>query len=101
RQGVLIPKDNIRNLVLREDVVQAVRDGLFAIYGVESVDQGMEVLTGIPFGEPDEKGNYPEGTLNHALTKNLELLAAKSREVGARGDGERDEMGETPSQGPA
>ncbi len=84
RQGVLIPKDNIRNLVLREDVIQAVRDGLFTVYAVETVEQGLEILTGMPAGEPDATGQYPEGTLNHAISKNLEHLATKAREVDGR-----------------
>ena len=89
RQGVIIPKDNIRNLVLREDVIQAVRDGLFTVYAVDTVEQGMEVLTGMPAGEPDAGGRYPEGTLNHAISKNLEHLATKARETEGR-SGDRD-----------
>ena len=85
RQGAVFPKDNIRHLVLRDDVVQAVRDGLFTIYAVESIEQGMEVLTGVPAGEPDESGSYPENTLNYAINKNLEHLAAKAREMAGRG----------------
>ncbi|MDO8750952.1 MAG: ATP-binding protein [Dehalococcoidia bacterium] len=84
RQGVIIPKDNIRNLVLREDVIQAVRDGLFTVYAVETVEQGIEILTGMPAGEPDAGGRYPEGTLNHAICKNLDHLATKAREVEGR-----------------
>ena len=84
RQGVIIPKDNVKNLVLRDDVVQAVRDGLFTIYAVETVEQGMEVLTGIPAGEPDENGAYPEGTLNYVINTNLEHIAARARALGLR-----------------
>ncbi len=81
RQGVILPKSNIKNLVLREDVIQAVRDGKFAVYAVETVDQAMEILTGVPAGQPDSKGNYPEGTLNYVITKNLEHMSAKTREM--------------------
>ena len=94
--GVVIPKDNIRNLVLREDVVQAVRDGKFTVYAVETVEQGIEVLTGVPAGDPDDKGSYPEGTLNHAIGKNLEHLAARAKETAGRRDEERDRSGDQP-----
>ncbi len=85
RQGVIIPRDNIRNLVLREDVIQAVRDGKFTVYAVDTVDQGIEILTGMPAGDPDASGRYPEGTLNHTISRNLEQMAAKASEAGDRG----------------
>ena len=82
RQGVVIPRDNVKNLVLRDDVIQAVRDGLFRVCSVEHVEEGIEILTGLPAGKPDENGGYPEGTLNHAISKNLEHLATRARELG-------------------
>ena len=85
RQGVVIPKDNIKNLVLRDDVVQAVRDGQFTVYAAETVEQGIEILTGVPAGEPDADESYPEGTLNYAIIRNLEQLAANARELGGGG----------------
>ncbi|MSQ22347.1 MAG: ATP-binding protein [Dehalococcoidia bacterium] len=94
RQGVIIPKDNIRNLVLREDVIQAVRDGLFTVYAVDTVEQGMEILTGMPAGEADAIGRYPEGTLNYAISKNLEQMAAKARNA-ERGSSYGDQSGGT------
>ena len=84
-QGVIVPKDNIRNLVLREDVIQAVRDGLFTVYAVDTIEQGMEVLTGIPAGSLDGTGQYPEGTLNHVIARNLEQMAAKAKAAEGRG----------------
>ena len=60
-QGVMIPKDNLRNLVLKEEEVEAVRTGQFNIYAVSSIDEGLEVLTGAPAGEYQEDGMYPEG----------------------------------------
>ena len=89
RQGVIIPRDNIRNLVLREDVIQAVRDGKFTVYAVDTVDQGIEILTGMPAGDPDASGRYPEGTLNHAISRNLEQMSLKARETEDSG-GDRD-----------
>jgi lon-related putative ATP-dependent protease len=80
-QGVLIPADNVRHLVLRRDVVQAVRDGKFHIYAVETIDQGIQLLTGVPAGEADEEGNYPEGTVNYLVHQKLmEMAEAKTAE---------------------
>jgi lon-related putative ATP-dependent protease len=78
-QGVLIPTANTKNLMLREDVVDAVADGQFHIYAVETIDQGIEILTGMPAGEADEEGNYPEGTINYLVSERLRALAEKQR----------------------
>jgi len=74
-QGVIIPADNVRHLVLRDDVVQAVRQGQFHIYAVETIDQGIELLTGVPAGEADEEGNYPPGTVNYLVQQKLLEMA--------------------------
>jgi predicted ATP-dependent protease len=74
-QGVMIPHQNVRNLMLREDVVQAVRDGQFHIYAVKTIDEGIEVLTGMPSGERQADGTYPEGTLNHRADGQLTEFA--------------------------
>jgi predicted ATP-dependent protease len=80
-QGVLIPAANVRHLVLRNDVVQAVREGKFHIYAVETIDQGIELLTGAPAGEADTEGNYPEGTVNYLVQKRLlEMAKEKASE---------------------
>ena len=83
-QGVVIPQSNVKNLMLREDVVEAVKDGKFHIYPVETIDQGIEVLTGVPAGEPDENGNFPESSINDLAQKKLdqmaELLAPKKND---------------------
>ena len=84
RQGVIIPRDNVKNLVLRDDVVQAVQDGRFNIYAVKTVEEGIEVLTGVPSGESNEGGDYPEGTLNYAINRRLEEMAATAREMAGR-----------------
>lgn len=98
RQGVIIPRANIKNLVLREDVIQAIRDGLFTVYAVESVDQAVEVLTGVPAGQPDASGAYPEDSLNAMIAKNLERLASRAREFGSR-DGAGSDQEETSDSG--
>lgn len=82
-QGVLIPVSNVGNLMLRQDVRDAVEGGQFHIYSVESVDQGIEILTGVPAGEPDEEGDYPEGTINHMVESRLTEMAEKRRAFSA------------------
>jgi len=76
-QGVLIPASNVRHLMLRRDVVQAVTDGQFHIYPVETIDQGIEILTGIPAGERDALGFFPEGSINQRVESRLVELAEK------------------------
>lgn len=74
-QGVMIPESNVKNLMLREDVVDAVKEGKFHIYPISTIDEGIEVLTGVPAGESDEEGNYPEGTINHLVKNRLDEMA--------------------------
>ena len=78
-QGVLLPYQNVRNLVLRGDVLDAVADGTFHIYAVETVEQGIEVLTGVPAGERGGDGAYPEGTVHHLVAGRLEQMARSMR----------------------
>jgi len=86
-QGVLIPASNVKNLMLRQDVVEAVEAREFHIHAVEHVDQGIEILTGVPAGERDEKGAYPEGTINYLVEQRLQELAEKRAKFGKE-DGE-------------
>jgi lon-related putative ATP-dependent protease len=79
-QGVLIPADNVRHLVLRPDVVEAVGSGKFHIYTAETIDQGIELLTGVPAGDADEAGNYPEGTINYLVQQRLLKMAEEKKE---------------------
>ncbi len=79
-QGVLIPQANVRHLMLRLDVVDAVSAGRFHIYPIEHVDQGIELLTGTRAGEATEDGSYPEGSINARVVARLEEIARKQRE---------------------
>ncbi|MBI2875730.1 MAG: hypothetical protein HYY20_02480, partial [Candidatus Tectomicrobia bacterium] len=74
-QGVLIPQSNIKNLMLKAEIVEAVREGKFHLYPVETIDQGVEILTGKPAGELRTDGTYPEGTVNGAVKRRLEEFA--------------------------
>jgi lon-related putative ATP-dependent protease len=84
-QGVLIPESNVKHLMLRHDVVEAVEEGKFHVYPVEHVDQGIELLTGRPAGERDEEGNYPEGSINALVEKRLLEMARKRQDFSADG----------------
>ncbi len=82
RQGVLIPRGNLRNLVLRDEVVEAVRAGQFHIYAVSHVDEGIELLTGVPAGLPDQEGRYIPGTINARVTQTLQAFNERVRAFG-------------------
>ncbi len=94
-QGVIIPAQNVKNLMLREDIVEAVREGKFHIYPVKTVDEGIEILTGVKAGERQEDGSYPEGTVNWAVEKRLRELAEEwSRFQRAKEEREEQETNE-------
>jgi len=76
-QGVIIPASNARHLMLRPDVVDAVRGGKFKIYAVETIDQGIEILTGLPAGERDASGKFPNGSVNQRVEARLVEFAEK------------------------
>jgi predicted ATP-dependent protease len=88
-QGVIIPHQNARNLMLRIEVVDAVRAGRFHVWTAVTVDDGIEILTGVPAGTPDTKGNYPEGSVNGRVKARIAELAQRLIKSGrdGRGDG--------------
>jgi predicted ATP-dependent protease len=79
-QGVLIPIQNVSDLMLRSDVVEAVAAGEFHVWAVSSIDQGIEILTGVAAGERDAQGNYPSGTINAMIEHRLAELADRLKE---------------------
>jgi lon-related putative ATP-dependent protease len=81
-QGVLIPPSNVGDLMLRRDVIAAAEQGKFHIYAVETIDQGIELLTGVPAGVPDAEGNYPHGSINHKVAQQLLKFAEIRHEFG-------------------
>jgi len=89
-QGVLIPATNVKNLMLHRRVVDAARDGKFHIYPVETIEQGIEILTGMPAGQRGADGEFPEGSLNRLVEARLVELADKRRDFNrdARADEE-------------
>jgi lon-related putative ATP-dependent protease len=76
-QGVIIPAQNVRHLMLHREVVDAVRENKFHIYAIRSIDEGIAILTGREAGELDEKGNYPPGSVYRAAIERLEEMVQK------------------------
>lgn len=70
-EGVAIPASNVKHLMLRKDIVEAVREGSFHIYPVQTIDEGNEILTGVTAGVRDESGKFPEGTINYRVEKRM------------------------------
>jgi predicted ATP-dependent protease len=86
-QGVLIPVSNVKHLMLRQDVMDAVAAGQFQVYPAETIDQGIEFLTGIGAGERDDTGEFPAGSVNQRVEARLVALAEKRLAFGVPGEG--------------
>ena len=78
--GVIIPKQNVQNLNLSEEVVDAVKEGKFHIYAISSIEEGIEILTGVPAGRKDSNGNFPAGSVNYLAYEKLKKYAKISSE---------------------
>ncbi len=76
-QGVMIPASNVQNLMLKEEVVDAVKEGKFHLYSVKTIDEGIEVLTGVKAGVKGADGNFEEGSVNALVDKRLKEMADK------------------------
>ncbi|OJY26458.1 MAG: hypothetical protein BGO98_39665 [Myxococcales bacterium 68-20] len=81
RQGVMLPRANLEHLVLREDVALAIKEGTFNLYAVETVTQGIEVLTGVPAGERDPSGRFPAGSVFGRVERRIIEIAERLREA--------------------
>jgi len=84
--GVIIPRKNAINLMLNRRVVEAVEKGLFAIYAIDRMEEGLEILTGMKAGELNEDGTYPEGTINYLVEKRLSEIREALRPARDRGN---------------
>lgn len=84
RQGVMVPVDNIQHLTLKDELLDAIQAGNFHIYGISTIDEGIEVLTGTPAGERLEGGGYPEGTVHFLVEERLKEMAEASK-AGSKG----------------
>lgn len=87
-QGVLIPAANVKHLMLDQRVVDAVSAGRFRVIAVETIDQGIEILTGVPAGVRDANGVYPEGSVNRRAEDRLVHLSQRLKEFSSGGSGE-------------
>ena len=77
--GVIIPRQNVHNLNLSTEVVESVKNGLFHIYAISTIEEGIEILTGVPAGKKDEYGNFPAGTINYLAYQRLKQYADASK----------------------
>ncbi len=94
-QGVLIPEANAKHLMLKREVVAAVRQGRFSVYPVATIDQGIELLTGVRAGSPRKDGSYGPETVNRRVRDRLLELAEKRRGFGRGSNGDRNEAAST------
>ena len=74
-QGVIIPHQNVQNLMLRQEVIDSVKEGKFHIFPVKTIDEGISILTGVEAGEKQKDGTFPQGTVNHLVDQELQRLA--------------------------
>lgn len=79
-QGILMPYQNIKNLNLNDEVIKAVKDGTFHIYAIKTVDEGIELLTGVPAGKKNKNGEYTVGTVNYLVNEKLKKYATNNDE---------------------
>jgi predicted ATP-dependent protease len=79
RQGVIIPEGNLPHLMLHQELIDAVKNRKFHVWAVSTIDEGMEILTGVQAGKPDRKGGYPQGTINRRAADRLEQMAEALR----------------------
>ena len=81
-QGVIIPERNTKNIILPDEIIYDISIGMFHIYPVSTVDDSMEILTGMEAGERNSRGLFPHGSLNQVIEKNLKKLAAQAKNFG-------------------
>ena len=77
--GVMIPVQNVKNLQLPDEIIDSVKNGLFKIYAISTIDEGIEVLTGVPAGKKDKQGKFPKGTVNYLVYEKLKKYAEVSK----------------------
>ena len=94
-QGVMIPESNVKDLMLRKDVVAAVTSGQFRVYSVKTIDEGIEILTDTEAGEEQPDGSYPEGTINYLVDKQLRELVEGISTFGEEEEEEEKEKGDS------
>jgi predicted ATP-dependent protease len=98
-QGVILPAQNVVNLMLNAQVLQAVKDGSFHIYPVRTIDAGLEILTGVPAGELQEDGDYPAESVHARVVARLQEIAENLKARAAGDDAEADDGSEASVKG--
>ena len=78
--GIIIPASNVKHLMLKEEVLEAVKNDTFKIYAIESVNEGLEILTGKVSGTKDANGHFPKESINYFVEEKLKLFANKSKQ---------------------
>ena len=81
KHGVIIPKQNVNNLNLSDEVIEAVKKGDFHIYAISTIEEGIEILTGVPAGKKDANGNFPAGSINYLAYEKLKKYADVSKKA--------------------
>ncbi len=94
-QGVIIPHQNVKDLMLKNEVVDAVKQGKFHIYPIQAIDQGIEILTGVKAGEKKPDGTYQEGSVNFLVDKQLKQYAENLKAFGATEEAKKEEKGKS------
>lgn len=94
KQGVIIPKKNVNNLMLKKEVLEAVEEGKFHIWPISRIEEGIEILSGIPAGDLQEDGTYPEGTFFRKVDDRLTELSEIVRKYGKEEDGKQEKSEE-------
>ncbi len=90
-QGVMIPHQNVKDLMLKNEVVEVVKQGKFRIYPVKTIDQGIEILTGVKAGEKKQDGTFEEGSVNYLVDKQLKEYAENLKAFGAGEEAKKEE----------
>ncbi|MBI5249210.1 MAG: AAA family ATPase [Desulfomonile tiedjei] len=101
KQGVIVPRRNVGDIMLDSEVLEEVAKNNFHIWAVDHVDQGIEILTGVPAGKADEEGLFPEGTINYLVNKRLEELSEGLKEFESSGEEETKDSEKEESADPA
>jgi predicted ATP-dependent protease len=94
-EGVVIPKANVKNLMLSEEVIGAVSEGKFNIYAVETIDEAIEILTGVKAGERGKSGSFPKDSFNRKVEDRLRSMSEllKGRNNDKNNDKQEEERG--------
>ena len=79
--GVIIPIQNVNNLSLSDEIIEDVKNGKFHIYAISTIDEGIEILTGVPAGKKDVNGRFPAGSINYLVQEKLKKYASVSKDL--------------------